>query len=104
MMNTPVIEPDKTKYSSYSQLAKAIEDFEFFILQGKDGQVYRFLLDAVEKSLIEKILQKTDGNQLRTAQILGINRNTLHAKIRKLKIDISSFKGSKGYRNRVLKK
>jgi two-component system, NtrC family, nitrogen regulation response regulator GlnG len=34
------------------------------------------------------ILDETDGNQLRTADLLGINRNTLRKKIRTLGVEV----------------
>jgi len=74
------------------KLAKAIEDAENFFLYEKEGKLYKFLLNIVEKPLIENVLRKTEGNQLKAAKILGINRNTLHAKIEKLKINIRDFK------------
>lgn len=73
-------------------LAKAIEDVEDFFLCEKEGKLYKFLLNVVEKPLIENVLHKTEGNQLKAAKILGINRNTLHAKIKKLKINIRDFR------------
>jgi DNA-binding protein Fis len=73
-------------------LARAIGDIEDFFMQEKKGELYRFLLNVVEKPLIEKVLYKTEGNQFKAAEILGINRNTLHAKIQKLKINIGDFK------------
>jgi two-component system, NtrC family, nitrogen regulation response regulator GlnG len=35
------------------------------------------------------VLEKTKGNQIRAAKMLGINRNTLHKKIKELKIVVS---------------
>ncbi|MCK4533580.1 hypothetical protein KAU39_07300 [bacterium] len=43
----------------------------------------------IEKGLVLRALQETKGNQLRAAQILGINRNTLRNKIEKYKIKIN---------------
>lgn len=60
---------------------------------GKDGMLYKTILRAVEKPLIEHVLEKTDGNQLKAARILGINRNTIRAKIRRLAIDIARWRG-----------
>lgn len=73
-------------------LAKAIEDIESFFMREKEGEPYKFLLAVMEKPLIEKVLYKTEGNQFKAAKILGINRNTLHAKIQKLKINVEDFK------------
>jgi len=44
------------------------------------------ILSEVEKALISIVLRETNGNQLKTARLLGINRNTLRAKIKEYKI------------------
>jgi len=46
--------------------------------------LYEAILECVEKPLIQLVLAKTKGNRLKAARMLGINRNTLHAKISKL--------------------
>lgn len=38
-------------------------------------------LDEFEKKFIQSALSKTDGNQTKAAQILGVHRNTLNRKI-----------------------
>jgi two-component system nitrogen regulation response regulator GlnG len=43
---------------------------------------------AVERPLIELVLEQTGGNQLRAAELLGINRNTLRKKLTALGIPI----------------
>ena len=50
--------------------------------------LYEMVLHQMERPLIRIILEKTRGNQVRTAEILGINRNTLRKKIQTLEIDI----------------
>ncbi len=52
---------------------------------GVEG-VYDAVLAQVEKPLIEICLAWAGGNQLKAARALGINRNTLHAKIKALGI------------------
>ncbi len=79
------------KQDKPTNLAKAIEDVEDFFLREKEGELYKFLLNLIEKPLIENVLYRTEGNQLKAAKILGINRNTLHTKIKKLKIDVTRF-------------
>jgi len=70
---------------------KVIE-LEESLLNEKNGILYKSILEAIEKPLIEQVLDKTDGNQLKAARILGLNRNTLRTKIKKLGIDRSRFK------------
>jgi two-component system nitrogen regulation response regulator GlnG len=55
-------------------------------LDAGGGDVYRRILERVEKPLLEAVLARTDGNQIRAAAILGINRNTLRKKIVELGI------------------
>ena len=73
-------------------LANAIKDIEELFFHEKEGELYKFLLYSFEVSLLENILYKTEGNQLKAAKILGINRNTLRSKIKKLKIDVTRFR------------
>jgi two-component system nitrogen regulation response regulator GlnG len=50
--------------------------------------LYERVLREVEVPLIELSLQATRGNQIKTAELLGLNRNTLRKKIRDLEIDV----------------
>ena len=59
---------------------------------GRKGEIYRCVIDTAEKILIEKALERSMGEQLTAAELLGINRNTLRNKIRKLNIDTQRFK------------
>lgn len=48
--------------------------------------LHRIVMEQVEKPLLELTLQSCRGNQVRAAQLLGINRNTLKKKIDNYKI------------------
>ena len=50
------------------------------------GNLYSEIRRAYEKPLFEAVLDYTDGNRSRAAQVLGINRNTLHSRIQELSI------------------
>jgi len=52
------------------------------------NNLYDMVLHQVERPLINIVLQKTRGNQIKTADILGINRNTLRKKIKLLDIEV----------------
>jgi len=51
--------------------------------------LYDRVLREVERPLIMLTLGATRGNQLKAAQLLGLNRNTLRKKIRALDIDVT---------------
>ncbi|RME14243.1 MAG: sigma-54-dependent Fis family transcriptional regulator [Alphaproteobacteria bacterium] len=51
--------------------------------------LHRRILDEVETPLIEIALEATGGNQLRCAELLGLNRNTLRKKIAALGIEVT---------------
>jgi two-component system nitrogen regulation response regulator GlnG len=51
------------------------------------ANLYGLVLGLVEKPLLRAVLRETGGNQVRAAQILGINRNTLRKKLTEHGID-----------------
>jgi two-component system, NtrC family, nitrogen regulation response regulator GlnG len=54
----------------------------------ESGDIHTVVLEQVERPLIRFVLEKTRGNQVRAADILGINRNTLRKKIQDLGIEV----------------
>ncbi len=46
------------------------------------SEIYSMVVSAVEKPLLAYILDRSEGNQTRAADMLGINRNTLRKKMR----------------------
>lgn len=50
------------------------------------GAVWQRLLDEIEEPLIREVLARTGGNQLRAAELLGINRITLKKRMDELGI------------------
>jgi len=48
--------------------------------------LYRRVIREVERALIEEALQRSRGSQTGAAEILGIHRNTLRARIKALGI------------------
>jgi two-component system nitrogen regulation response regulator GlnG len=58
------------------------------IEQLENGEIYSMVLEQVERPLIRIILEKTRWNQVKAADILGINRNTLRKKISELGIEM----------------
>ncbi len=69
-----------------------VVELESSLFIEKKGVLYKSVLEAIEKPLLEQTLERCEGNQLKAARILGINRNTMRAKINKLGIDVSRWK------------
>lgn len=65
---------------------------KFFVKKMKAGggrNLYSLLIKEFEKPLITLALKETMGNQIKTAHLLGVNRNTLRKKIKELKIPVT---------------
>lgn len=52
------------------------------------GTIYEPIINEIEKPLIERVLKITKGNQIKAAEMLGLNRNTLRKKIRELGVEV----------------
>jgi len=66
---------------------------EVLFSQQKEADVdlnglYDIVMEQVERPLLELALRSFNGNQVKTAQMLGINRNTLKKKIDIYKIKV----------------
>jgi two-component system, NtrC family, nitrogen regulation response regulator GlnG len=80
-------------------LSEAVERFlgDYFISFGQDlppAGLYNRVLRKVESPLINAALAATRGNQIRAADLLGLNRNTLRKKIRDLGIKVIRTPGT----------
>jgi len=63
-------------------------DQYFTDLSGENPNgVYDMVIQSVEKPLLLYIMNLTEGNQSRAADILGLNRNTLRKKLKQHKIE-----------------
>jgi len=51
------------------------------------GDLYQLMLGEVEKPLLEKVIQHTQGNQTKASELLGINRGTLRKKLKQYGLD-----------------
>jgi Fis family transcriptional regulator len=48
--------------------------------------IYVIVIALVERALLTSILDRSNGNQTHAAEMLGLNRNTLRAKLAKHKL------------------
>ena len=77
----------KTKrINGHNAIAEAVEKSlnEYFVkLDGESpDDVYRMVIDNVEKALFANVMRRTEGNQTQAADMLGINRTTLRSKLK----------------------
>jgi two-component system nitrogen regulation response regulator GlnG len=80
--------PDYENLSLEEIIQRKLDDY-FNRTRGVDVEnLYSLVIERVERPLIELTLKATRGNQIRAAQILGINRNTLRKKITNLRINV----------------
>ncbi len=81
-------EPHHVVESAPSPLAStecnSLDDLSAFIdeeLRAKSTDLYAAVVDRVERYLITRVLQETNGNQSRTAEILGVTRAKIRDRI-----------------------
>jgi two-component system nitrogen regulation response regulator GlnG len=89
----PLPSPAEEYNPASESLGAAIEYHlsQYFTAHGEDlppAGLYDRVLRELEKPLINLSLAATRGNQLRAADLLGLNRNTLRKKIRELDIRV----------------
>jgi two-component system nitrogen regulation response regulator GlnG len=74
-----------------ASLEEIIERKMVECVRGLRGQasanLHGLMIGLVEKPLLRAIMRETKGNQVRAAQLLGINRNTLRKKLKEHGID-----------------
>jgi len=80
----PIAENDS--YSIKDFLEEKLKRYLKDMTKITNCNLYDTVHSEVEKALISIVFRETGKNQLKTAKILGINRNTLRSKIREYKI------------------
>ncbi len=93
---TPIDFPELLEGKQYPHQDESLEALVAHKLENSLAQMnlqemdnlYEMVLHQIERPLINIVLQKTHGNQIKTAEILGINRNTLRKKIKILEIEV----------------
>lgn len=73
-------------------ISQRLEAFFSSQLNSLPVNLYDVILEQVEYPLIVQTLKITQGNQIKAAEILGINRNTIRKKIKLFNIDPSDYK------------
>jgi Fis family transcriptional regulator len=73
-----------------NEIGKSVEkslDEYFRKLDGEQPHdIYDMVMAHVERAVIESVMTRANGNQTQAADMLGMNRNTLRAKLTKYHI------------------
>jgi DNA-binding protein Fis len=78
---------DYTSYSIKDFLEDKLSGFLRGMTKMENSKLYETVFSEVEKALISIVLKETQGNQLKAAKLLGINRNTLNKKVKEYKLN-----------------
>ncbi len=70
----------------FSDRVKAIVG-DLMLDKEQSNSLYTRALEKFEKPMLEEVLRKANGNQIKAATMLGINRNTLRKKLTEYDID-----------------
>ena len=80
----------KIKINVSNDIGRSVErslDEYFRRLDGEPAHnVYEMVIGHVERALIASIMKRAGDNQTQAADMLGMNRNTLRAKLAKYKL------------------
>jgi len=85
----------KGEYSLEELLYRRFRSFLQNLGPDASGSVYNFVWESVDRPLIRAVLEWTGGNRSKAAEVLGLHRNTLRAKINSLGIKVNG-KGRQG--------
>ena len=89
------------KFGAQDEAGKRLSDIvECHVKKYFDGHggllppkgVYQRIIKELETPIIEVSLRACKGNQLKCAELLGINRNTLRKKVKNINIDVAKYK------------
>ncbi|HEY7904239.1 MAG TPA: helix-turn-helix domain-containing protein [Casimicrobiaceae bacterium] len=80
----------KATLNGRNEIGRSIEhslDEYFRKLDGEPASgIYDMVIGHVERTVLASVLTRAGGNQTQAADMLGLNRNTLRAKLAKYKI------------------
>ena len=75
----------KTRLNGSNDIGRSVERSVTEYFQRLDGEppsgVYDMVIGHVERALLASMLERAHGNQTQAAEMLGMNRNTLRAKL-----------------------
>jgi two-component system nitrogen regulation response regulator GlnG len=76
-------------YSMRDFLEVKLERYLAKLPRSRNSKLHSTVMSEAERSLIELVLRATEGNQVRAASALGMNRTTLRTKVKKYRIPVA---------------
>lgn len=67
-----------------SDIGGSIDMLVDYLAENKVEGIHPLIMGEIERRLIVRALERSRGNKLRAARLLGISRNTLHRKFQQL--------------------
>jgi len=97
MQNSPGTQKDPGSYTSLSEFVEnhLVQYFAGFQPNLPPDGLYHRVIQQVEVPLINATLASTGGNQIKAANLLGINRNTLRTRIKELGLSVVKTPGTR---------
>jgi Fis family transcriptional regulator, factor for inversion stimulation protein len=84
------------KFSMYESVKSFAHNYlKNLDTENEDGNLYQLILGKIETALFEKLLEFTNGNESRSAKIIGISRGTFRTKCKDYGINSRKFKWTK---------
>lgn len=67
-----------------TNISEAIETLVDYLVKNNMQDIHELIMGEVEKLVLLRVLELTNGNKRQAARLLGMNRNTLQRKVLKL--------------------
>lgn len=84
--------PSKADHLLKSKIGDSIDILVEYLADHDVDGIHTLIMGEVEKRLIIRALERSRGNKLQAAKMLGMSRNTFHRKLQKLTEDIPPAK------------
>ena len=80
--------PDTLEQATHRCIKRYLQQLGYAEVHG----LYRHVLEQIEPPLLHLTLEKAEGNQLKVADMLGLNRNTVRKLLKQYEIDAAYYK------------
>ncbi|MEN6437219.1 MAG: sigma-54 dependent transcriptional regulator [Syntrophobacter sp.] len=78
--------PQRELANLWTGIEKRIDDLLPDLIRTSSEKVHESVVDMIERTLILKVLKQCGFNQVKTARVLGVSRNTLRSRMKKFEI------------------